>query len=213
MDWTSPGDVHSRFKMFKQKCELIFDGPLHGQDEDKKVRLLLIWVGDKGLEIYNTATFATEAAKLQLTPVFEKLEAYAKPQSNQILARFQLRCLKQVDMPLEEFVTKARLLIENGSYAAEVKDETLQDTLVFGLKSDQVRRDAIKLGNTLTLKQVYDLAKVEESTKAQLEVITKGDPTTDVHAVRSRNKKSPSFKPQMKQNRFNKEQDSGQNGR
>ena len=213
MDWTSPGDVHSRFKMFKQKCELIFDGPLHDQDEDKKVRLLLLWVGDKGLEIYNTATFATEAAKLQLTPVFEKLEAYAKPQSNQILARFQLRCLKQGDMPLEEFVTKARLLIEDGGYAAGVKDETLQDTLVFCLKSDQVWRDAIKLGNTLTLKQVYDLAKVEESTKAQMEVITKGDPTTDVHAVRSRNRKSPSFKPQMKQNRFNKEQDSGQNGR
>ena len=70
---------------------------------------------------------------------------------------------------------------------------------MFGLKSVQVRRDAIKLGITLTLKQVYDLAKVEESTKAQMEVITKGDPTTDVHAVRSRNKKSPSFKPQMKQ--------------
>ena len=71
-------------------------------------------------------------------------------------------------MPLEEFVTKARLLIEDGGYAAGVKDETLRDTLVFGLKSDQVRRDAIKLGNTLTLKQVYDLAKVEESTKAQM---------------------------------------------
>ena len=212
MDWTSL-DVHSRFKMFKQKCELIFDGPLHGQDEDKKVRLLLLWVGDKGLEIYNTATFATEAAKLQLTPVFEKLETYAKPQSNQILARFQLRCLKQGDMPLEEFFTKARLLIEDGGYATGVKDETLRDTLVFGLKSDQVRRDAIKLGNTLTLKQVYDLAKVEESTKAEMEVISKGDPTTDVHAVRSRNKMSPSFKPQMKQNRFNKEKDSGQNGR
>ena len=42
-----------------------------------------------------------------------------------------------------------------------------------GLKSDQVRRDAIKLCNTLTLKQVYDLAKVEESTKAQIGVITK----------------------------------------
>ena len=213
IDWMSPGDVHKRFKLFKQKCELIFDGPLHDQDEDKKVRLLLLWVGDKGLEIYNTATFVAEADKLRLTPVFSKLEAYAKPQSNQILARFQLRCLKQGDMPLEEFVTKARLLIEDGGYAAEVKDETLRDTLVFGLKSDQVRRDAIKLGNTLTLKQVYDLAKVEESTKAQMEVITKGDPTTDVHAVRSRNKKSPNFKPQMKQNKFNKEQDSGQNGR
>ena len=213
MDWASPGDVHKRFKLFKQKCELIFAGPLHELEEDKKVRLLLLWVGDKGLEIYNTATFDTEADKLKLDKVFEKLEAYAKPQSNQILARFQLRCLKQGDMPLEEFVTKARLLIDDSGYSAEVKDETLRDTLVFGLKSDQVRRDAIKLGNTLTLKQVYDLAKVEESTRAQMEVITRGDPTTDVHAVRSRNKKFSSFKPQMKQQRFNKEQDSGQNGR
>ena len=213
MDWASPGDVHKRFKLFKQKCELIFAGPLHELEEDKKVRLLLLWVGDKGLEIYNTATFDTEGDKLKLDKVFEKLEAYAKPQSNQILARFQLRCLKQGDMPLEEFVTKARLLIDDSGYSAEVKDETLRDTLVFGLKSDQVRRDAIKLGNTLTLKQVYDLAKVEESTRAQMEVITKGDPTTDVHAVRSRNKKFSSFKPQMRQQRFNKEQDSGQNGR
>ena len=213
MDWSSPGDVHKRFKLFKQKCELIFAGPLHELEEDKKVRLLLLWVGDKGLEIYNTATFDTEGDKLKLDKVFEKLEAYAKPQSNQILARFQLRCLKQGDMPLEEFVTKARLLIDDSGYSAEVKDETLRDTLVFGLKSDQVRRDAIKLGNTLTLKQVYDLAKVEESTRAQMEVITKGDPATDVHAVRSRNKKFSSFKPQMRQQRFNKEQDSGQNGR
>ena len=127
-------------------------------------------------KIYNTATFDNPDDKLKLDEVFEKLEAYAKPQSNQILARFQLRCLKQGDMPLEEFVTKARLLIDDSGYSAEVKDETLRDTLVFGLKSDQVRRDAIKLGNTLTLKQVYDLAKVEESTRAQMEVITKGDP-------------------------------------
>ena len=113
MDWTSPGDVHSRFKMFKQKlCKLIFDSPLHDQDEDKKVRLLLLWVGDKGLEIYNTATFGSDEDKLKLTPIFDKLEVYAKLQSNQILVRFQLRCLKQGDMPLEEFVTKARLLIE-----------------------------------------------------------------------------------------------------
>ena len=60
-----------------------------------RIRLLLLWVGDKDLEIYNTGTVA---AKLQLKPVFEKLEAYAKPQSNQILARFQLRCLKQGDI-------------------------------------------------------------------------------------------------------------------
>ena len=58
MDWTNPGDIHKRIKLFKQKCQLIFDGPLEKSSEQKKVRFLLLWIGDKGLEIYNTATLA-----------------------------------------------------------------------------------------------------------------------------------------------------------
>ena len=64
-------------------------------------------------------------------------------------------------MPLGEFVTKARLLIEDGG-----KETTLRDTLVFGVMSDKVRKDSIALGNSLTFKQVYHLAKVNGSTKA-----------------------------------------------
>ncbi len=188
MDWTSSGDVHKRFKLCKQKCTLIFEGPLEEEDEAKKVRMLLLWVGDKGLEIYNTATFTAEADKLKLDPVWEKLEAYTKPQSNQILSRFQLRCLKQGDMPLEEFVTKARLLIDDSGYPAAVKDETLRDTLVFGLRSDKVRKDAIALGNDLTFQKVYNLAKVEESTQAQMKEISKESESSDIHAVRSKHK-------------------------
>ena len=104
MDWSTPGDVHKRFKLFKQKCELIFTGPLEGADAGKKVKHLLLWVGDKGLEIYNTATWAADGDKDKLEPVLTKLENYTKPQSNQILSRYQLRCLKQGDMSLEEFV-------------------------------------------------------------------------------------------------------------
>ena len=33
-----------------------------------------------------------------------------------ILTRFQLRCLKQGDMQLKEFITKARTLVNNGGY-------------------------------------------------------------------------------------------------
>ena len=79
MDWSGPGDVHKRFKLFKQKCELIFDGPLSDAEEARKVRMLLLWIGDKGLGIYNTATFENEEDRLRINPVFEKLEAYAKP--------------------------------------------------------------------------------------------------------------------------------------
>ena len=111
------------------------------------------------------------------------LEAYTKPQSNQILSRYQLRCLKQGDMPLEEFITKARLLIEDGGYDSAAKETTLRDTLVFGVASDKVRKDAIALGNSLTFKQVYDLAKVDESTKAQMKIISKGEYKADLHTV------------------------------
>ena len=52
MDWTTPGDLHKRLKIFKVKCHLIFDSPLANKAEDKKARLLLLWAGDKGLEIY-----------------------------------------------------------------------------------------------------------------------------------------------------------------
>ena len=183
IDWTTPGDIHKRFKLFKQKCELIFAGPLDKAEGAKKVRLLLLWIGDKGLEIYNTATWAVDGDSLKITPVMAALEAYTKPQSNQILARYQLRCLKQGDRPLEEFVTDARLLIEDGGYEPAAKENTLRDTLVFGVASDKVRKDAIALGNALTFKQVYDLAKVEESTKAQMKIISKGEEKSDLHTV------------------------------
>ena len=111
------------------------------------------------------------------------LEAYTKPQSNQILARYQLRCLKQRDKPLEEFVTEARLLVEDGGYDLAAKENALRDTLVFGVASDKVRKDAIALGNSLTFKQVYDLAKVDESTKAQMKIISKRDEKSDLHTV------------------------------
>jgi len=35
----------------------------------------------------------------------------------------------------------------------------LRDTLIFDLKSDKVRKDAISKGNYCTFQQVYDLAK------------------------------------------------------
>ena len=187
MDWTGSGDVYKRFKLFRQKCEFIFEGPLEGVDEKKQVRHLLLWVGDTGLEIFNTATFDSEDDRDKTKQVLDKLESYTKPQSNQILTRYQLRCLKQGESTLEEFVTKARVLVDDSGYlSAVVKEDALRDTLVVGLRSDKVRRDAIAKGNGLTFQQVYELAKVDESTRAQMKAITQNEDKTELHAVRSK---------------------------
>ena len=91
-------------------------------------------------------------------------------------------------MPLEEFLTKARTRTEDSGRDPTFKDETLRDTLIFGLKSDKVRKDAISKGNSLTFQQVYDLAKTEESTRAQMQVTRQGDLTSESHFVRSKKK-------------------------
>ena len=124
MDWTTPADIHKHFKLFKQKCEFIFAGPLDKVEEAKKARLLLLWIGDKGLEIYNTRMWGDNGDNLKITPVMAALEAYTKPQSNEILARYQLRRLKQGDRPLEE--AEVRLLVENGRYYPAAKEMPLK---------------------------------------------------------------------------------------
>ena len=43
---------------------------------------------------------------------------------------------------------------------------------MFSVETDQVCRGAIKIGDTLTYKQVYNFAKMEESTIAQMEVLS-----------------------------------------
>ncbi len=75
--------------------------------------------------------------QLKLRPVFEKFKQYSKPQSNHILARYQLRCLKQNNTSLEEFVTKAKMLVDEAGYNPSVKEEMLRGTPVFGIDSDK----------------------------------------------------------------------------
>ena len=84
---------------------------------------------------------------------------------------------------------RARTLIDNSGYPAANREEMLRDTLVFGIKSDKVRRDAIAIGNDLTYQQVYDLAKTEETTASQMDIIAGSDSSQQVHAVRSFNQK------------------------
>ena len=86
---------------------------------------------------------------------------------------------------------------------------------MFGLKTDKVHRDAIAVGNELTFVQVYNFAKTEESTRAQMDIIAKPEQVPEVHAVRSKKTYPSKFPitnkgqqgkryPQNKQNRYTK---------
>ena len=140
IDWTSSGpDLKVRFKRFRQKNEMLFDGPLKQRTEKQKCKYLLLWTGDYALDLFNTWTLSEEE-KNKLAEYWNLFEEHVKPQSNHILNRFYLRSLKQNNRPLDEFLTEARLLIKNSGFPAELHDELLSDSLVFGAHSDALRK-------------------------------------------------------------------------
>ena len=73
--------------------------------------MLLLWVDDKGLEIFNAHDFAAPAHALVHARVWDVFEAYVKPRRNKVLVSYQLRCLRQDDLTSNEFQTKAKPLL------------------------------------------------------------------------------------------------------
>ena len=146
MDWTTGPDLTTRFKRFRQKCELLFEGPLKPRAPEQKCSYLLLWAGDYGLDLYNTWSLTTEQKK-GINEYWKRFEEHAKPQANKILNRYYLRNLKQNGRPLDAFFTEARLLIQNCGYADEMEDEIMRDTLVFGTDHEAVRKKCITKGN------------------------------------------------------------------
>ena len=62
MDWEST-NLPEAWKKFQQHVDLIFSGPLSEKDENIKWKYLLLWIGDKGRDIYNTWQLSKDDAK------------------------------------------------------------------------------------------------------------------------------------------------------
>ncbi|CAB3996122.1 Retrovirus-related Pol poly from transposon [Paramuricea clavata] len=172
IDWAPGPDLPQRLKRsVRQKCELLFDGPLKDRTVKQKCRYVLLWVGDYGLHLYNTWNLS-EADQDKLDEYWKRFEQHVKPQSNHLVNRFYLRNLKQNNRPLDEFLTEANLLTQNSGYPDEIHDELMRDALVFGVDSDTVRKKCIAEGNELTLIKAREIARTEEATRQQLKVMT-----------------------------------------
>lgn len=169
MDWTDNEGLYRRFKVWKQRVELIFAGPLVKVEEEIKCKYLLLWAGERGLDIFNSWALDTDQCK-ELKNYFDKYEEYVRPQSNELIAGWELHCLKQGTLSLEEFITRVRTLVIEAGYPS--KERFVRDHLVFGMNSDRIRKECLKIGNNLTLDQVIKLSKTEESATRQMKRMT-----------------------------------------
>ena len=89
-DWEAC-DKLTEIEQFKADCRILFDGPLSDLKDKQNAGLIVNWLGREATQILTSV----EANINSADEVFEALEKVFRPESNQTLARFKFRNMKQ----------------------------------------------------------------------------------------------------------------------
>ena len=180
------------WRRFRQHVELMFSGPLHKLKEEEKCSFLLLWIGEKGRDVYNTWTLTPDQRKL-LATYYDNFEAYVTPKANPIFARYKFHEKKQEDgESFDHFVTELKLLVKDCNYPNS--EEMIRDRIVFAINSPRVREKLLCHGPDLTLEKAIDIARSHELSQQQLKTMFphSANPVgQSVHAVSSKQQFRP----------------------
>lgn len=191
MNWDS-GDLPTAWKNFKTHVDFMFKGPLITKKEEEMCAYLMIWVGDKGREVYGTWTLTPEEKK-SLAALYGKYETFVKPKSNTVFARYKFQQrMQQESESAEQFITELKTLVKDCGY--EKSDEMVRDRIVCGTKNVKVKERLLNEGSDLTLEKATDVARSYELNQQQLSTMnSREDP--NIHGIRkTKPQKTAGFK-------------------
>ena len=101
-------------------------------------------------------------------------------------------------MTLEQFDSKATLLVDEARYPAGQKDRMVHDTLIAGISNDIVHGKIIKKGPDVTPAQVLEISRLETATQESLSQISNTKPTVN-YVTYNKKKKNKGGKPSQQQ--------------
>ena len=169
MNWEA-SNLPEAWKKFQQHVELVFNGPLEKKSEKAKCTYLLLWIGEKGRDIFNTWSDVSEEERHKLATYYVRFKAHIQPKLNSIFARYKFNMEIQKESTIEEFVTRLKLLAIDCSFGND--DAMIRDRIVFGTSSSQVREKLINQGDKLTLDKAIQICQTYAYTKEQLNTMT-----------------------------------------
>ncbi|XP_056880704.1 uncharacterized protein LOC130521067 isoform X1 [Takifugu flavidus] len=195
MDWDA-SNLPEAWRKFKLHVNLMFSGPFKEKSEEEKCSYLLLWIGDKGRDVYNTWTLTEEERKV-LKTYYDRFQAYVEPKVNVIFARYMFHQKVQgATEPFEQFLTELRLLVKDCSY--NNSEEMVRDRVVFGIYSPKVREKLLSVGSDLTLDKALDIARSHGMAQAQLRSFANSGSASSreqgVHAVSRHTSKGAAWK-------------------
>ncbi len=137
-------DLNQEWRRFYRQAMCIFEGPLDDKDDSVKVSYLKLWVGDKGLDVFEGFTFDDPGDAKKLDIVLKKFEEYCTPRKNHIMAALKFNERRQGENEsFESFVTDLKVLVKDCGYKEE--ERMVRDAIVFSCKHTKVREKCIDL--------------------------------------------------------------------
>ena len=139
-----------------------------------------MWVGDKGLDIFEGFQFTTPKDKAKLAVVVKKYEEYCAPRKNHIMAASKFNECRQADgESFDSFVTDLKILVKDCGYQEE--ERMVHDAIVFRCKHSKVRENCLNLADELTLEKAVKIGRTYETNLDSLKKLDKDeDPTVNV---------------------------------
>ena len=113
MQWDG-GSPKENWRHFKQHVKLMFSGRLKSRTEQEKCSYLLIWVGQKGRDIYNTWSDISEDDRKKLGTYYERFENHVSPKANPVFARFKFHSrVQESSETAEKLITALQMLAQD----------------------------------------------------------------------------------------------------
>ena len=161
MDWKTNDSIMA-FGKFRQKCELMFKSILKDAGGEEQVSYILLWAGEKGLDIYNSWTFVDEKDREDPTKILDRFTEHLEPRTNHRIHRYTLQGMRQdKGESVDNFITKIKNIGAKCKFSGnEELEDRLLDQLIWGINDPEVHKALIGQDEKLTLNAAIDIARV-----------------------------------------------------
>lgn len=167
-NWEAQDTVEER-RTFIQHVEFWRKAILNRNKEKEHCNYLMIWIGDKGRDIYSTWNLSEKDSK-HFSVIKKKFKNNVKAKTNRVYSRYRFlgRTQKEGDI-FKNFLTDLRLIVKECGY--QDQDDMIRDAIVYGIQDHKVREKCIGEGSNLTLEKAINFARTCYISKQQIESV------------------------------------------
>ena len=183
-DWEAH-DKLTEIEQIKADCKILFEDPLSDLKDKQRAGLIINWLGREATQILTSV----EADTGTTDEVFDALEKVFKPESNQTMAHFKFRNMKQnVHQSVDTYMSQLRLALPECKFKND-SDDLLKDQFIFGIHNKEIQDHLLgEISETdNSVKSLYEARKIESKLEQRKMLgIVSPDHLVDVNAVKKK---------------------------